>query len=248
MFALAACARPAPTQFTDPLTGMTFVRLEGGSFVMGSPDDEPRREAQERQHPARVAPFWMATHEVTQQQWQRVMGTNPSHFAGDPTRPVEDVTWHDVQTFLDRLNAQTDGAFRLPTEAEWEYACRAGSAMPFAGRDTLDATQANVAADIEDSMAGRGATRPVGSYAPNAWGLFDMHGNVWEWTADDHCPYPAGEHHPPSCGAPLKVIRGGSWYFEADSARCALRYTHAPADKGFSLGLRLARDDRRLPR
>lgn len=242
---LAGCLQREPARWSDPLTGMAFVRIDGGSFAMGSPEHEPRREAQERQHRAHVAPFWIGTHEVTQQQWTRVMDANPSHFAGDATRPVENITWHDVQTFLDRLNAHTDGGFRLPTEAEWEFACRAGSATAFADGDTLDSTRANVAANIADSTAGRGATRPVGSYPPNAWGLFDMHGNVWEWTADDHCPYSAGEHASPSCGGPLKVIRGGSWYFEADSARCALRYTHAPSDKGFSLGLRLARDDRR---
>ena len=210
---------------------------------MGSPLAEPFRETQETAHGARSErAFWLATHEVTQRQWLQIMGTNPSHFGSDAERPVESVNWHEVQEFLERLNAgRPDGQFRLPTEAEWEYACRAGTASAFHTGAALDPRDANVAADIEESMAGRGSTQRVGSFPPNAWGLYDMHGNVWEWTADDHCPYPAGDHQSPSCGGPLKVIRGGSWYYEADSARCALRYTHRPQDRGFSLGFRLAR-------
>jgi sulfatase modifying factor 1 len=102
--------------------------------------------------------------------------------------------------------------------------------------------------DPEDPDPGErtGSTRPVGSYPPNAWGLYDMHGNVWEWTSDAHCPYAPGPRTDPrpGCASPLKVIRGGSWRFRADSARCALRYTHAPADRGYSLGFRVAREPR----
>ena len=247
LVAVSACAASPRGTWTDPVTGMTFVRISPGAFEMGSPAGEPDREPQETSHPARVdRAFWLGAHEVTQDQWLRVMDTNPSHFTGDGRRPVEEITWHDVQEFLTRLNASSpDGRFRLPTEAEWEYACRAGTTTPFGTGTSLDRGQANVAADIEDSMAGRGATTRVGSFAPNAWGLYDMHGNVWEWTADDHCPYPAGDHQPPACGGPLKVIRGGSWYYEADSARCALRYTHRPQDRGFSLGFRVARSETR---
>ena len=231
--------------WNDPVSGMTFVRIEAGTFQMGSPAAEPGREPQETPHPARIErAFWIGAHEVTQEAWQRVMGTNPSHFTGDPRRPVEGVSWHDVQQFLTRLNARSaDGGFRLPSEAEWEYACRAGTATPFSTGATIDQAQANIAGDIEDAIDGRGATMPVGGFAANAWGLYDMHGNVWEWTADDHCPYPEGAHVSPTCASPLKVIRGGSWYYEADSARCALRYTHRPQDRGFSLGFRVARDE-----
>ena len=109
---------------------------------------------------------------------------------------------------------------------------------------TLNRAQANVADSVERTAAGDGQTMAVGSFAPNAWGLHDMHGNVWEWTEDDYCPYTAGPAVDPSprCNAPLKVIRGGSWYFAADSARCALRYTHRPQDRGFSLGFRVVRE------
>lgn len=233
-----------PQTAADPVTGMVLARVAPGSFTMGSPPGEAGREAQEAAHAARVArAFWIGTHEVTQAQWARVMGTNPSHFRGDERLPVENVTWFDVQVFLQRLSERAGTRYRLPTEVEWEYACRAGSADPYSSGGTLSTRDANIAADIEDSIAGRGATRTVGSFAPNALGLYDMHGNVWEWTADEHCPYATDGSAAPACGSGLKVIRGGSWYYEADSARCGLRYTHRPQDRGFSLGFRVVRED-----
>jgi len=204
---------------------------------MGTPPGEPGREAQERLHQVALSrSFYLAAHEVTQAQWARVMAANPSHFTGCAQCPVERVTYVDVQEFIRRLNAA--GAwpgFRLPTEAEWEYACRAGGSEAFGASATLPKTRANYAGS---------KTAPVGSFPANAFGLFDMPGNVWEWTADDHCEYDQGTVTDPRgrCGSGLKVIRGGSWRFEADSARCGLRYTHRPSDRGFSLGVRLAHD------
>jgi formylglycine-generating enzyme required for sulfatase activity len=233
---LALAAGPLPRR-VDPLTGMAFSRIPAGSFEMGTPATEPLREAQERLHRVTLSrAFYLAVHEVTQREWTQVMGANPSNFAGCPQCPVERVTYLDVQRFLERLNA--DGrwpGFRLPTEAEWEYACRAG------GRDAYGA-----AATITRAVAnydGR-KTTPAGAFPPNAFGLFDMSGNVWEWTSDDHCDYPAGAATDPAgrCASGVKVIRGGSWHFGADSARCGLRYTHRPQDRGFSLGVRLAHD------
>jgi formylglycine-generating enzyme required for sulfatase activity len=153
---------------------------------------------------------------------------------------VESVNFDGVLEFLRRLNAgQTSRTYRLPTEAEWEYACRAGTTTAF----STGATLSKAAANVREKVEGTGTTR-VGAFPSNAWGLFDMHGNVWEWTADDFCPYPVGlaiNPHP-RCEGGLKVIRGGSWYFGADSARCALRYTHPPKGLGFSLGFRVAAD------
>ena len=119
--------------------------------------------------------------------------------------------------------------FRLPTEAEWEYACRAGGTGAYGASNAIDRTRANY-----DGAR----TRPVGSYPPNAWGLFDMSGNVWEWTSDDYAPYPHAPAQPgPAYTGRRKVIRGGSWKFGDDSARCGLRYTHRPQDRGYSLGV-----------
>jgi len=170
---------------------------------------------------------------------------------------VENVTFADAQQFIAKLNASPSAAvrYRLPTEAEWEYACRAGTTGPFSTGETLTIDQANYNGRFPyptapPAPAGefRGTPMPVGSFPSNRWGLSDMHGNVWEWTADWYGAYAEArasnvDPHGPDTGE-KRVIRGGSWYFDANSARCALRYTHAPQDRGFSLGLRLAADRR----
>jgi formylglycine-generating enzyme required for sulfatase activity len=247
--AAAGCRQPdaGAQKWVEPFTGMPFVRVEAGRFVMGSPEGEPGREAQEQPHRVTLTrPFWLGVFEVTQREWSRVMGMNPSHFRdADGALPVEEVTWFEVHSFLDRLNAQTPGnRFRLPSEAEWEYACRAGTTTAYATGSTLPRDAANVSWNPSGVAGPDGKTTPRGTFAPNAWGLYDMHGNVWEWTDDDACGYAGGDAVDPrsSCGGPLKSIRGGSWYFAADSARCALRYTHRPGDRGFSLGFRVLRE------
>lgn len=242
-----ASCRAVPATWTEPTTGIVFVEIPAGRFTMGSPPDEPQREAQETQHDVTISrAFWIGKFEVTQQQWERVMGRNPSWFAASGGDfPVERVSYHDIQRFLARLAARAPGnRFRLPSEGEWEYACRAGSSTPFSSGKTLTREQANIGDVANRAPKREGQTARVGSFPPNAWGLHDMHGNVWEWTDDDHCPYPSESVTDPlaRCGSPLKVIRGGSWYFEQDSARCALRYTHRPVDVGFSLGFRVVRD------
>jgi formylglycine-generating enzyme required for sulfatase activity len=227
----------APQRHVDSLTWMEFSLVPAGAFEMGTPPDEPHREAQERLHHVTLSrPFYLAVHEVTEREWTRVMGANPSRFQGCGRCPVERVSFLDVQAFLTRLNGSSAWpGFRLPTEAEWEYACRAGGRQAFGAAAAITRAMANY-----DSRK----TRPVGSFAPNRFGLFDMSGNVWEWTSDDHCAYPDGRVVDPvgACASGVKVIRGGSWYFGADSARCGLRYTHRPQDRGFSLGVRLAHD------
>ncbi len=219
----------AKTPYVEPATGMTFVPIPKGAFVMGSqsrPDERPHRVTITK-------PFYLSATEVTQRQWMAVMGTNPSHFRGDLDAPVEQITWYDAKEFLARLNRLGHGKFRLPTEAEWEYACRAGSATEYSAGNSLPESAANY---------DREKTARVKTFAPNAWGIYDMHGNVWEWCEDEYCPYPdspAVDPKPAQCGSGLKVIRGGSFYFGADSARSALRYTHAPDLRGFSIGLRV---------
>jgi len=242
-------APPLPT-WTEPVTGMVFVEVPAGSFEMGSPEGEPLREPGERRHRVELTrPYWIGRTEVTQAQWVEVMGSNPSRFQEGGDAPVESVNWYEVREFLARLEARAPGnRFRLPTEAEWERACRAGSATAFAWGDVLEPDRANFDGADASPLAPRGPVRgrpsPVASFPPNAWGLYDFHGNLWEWCADEPCPYPErGEVDPVrACGSDLKVIRGGSWHFGADSARCALRYTHRPVDRGPSLGFRVVRE------
>ncbi|HXI03356.1 MAG TPA: formylglycine-generating enzyme family protein [Candidatus Saccharimonadales bacterium] len=227
---------------------MEFVLIAPGEFTMGTPADEPDREAQEVQHRVRLTKaFYLGRYEVTQDQWRTVMGSNPSHFSGcGGSCPVESVSFLDIGEFISKLEALAGGRFRLPTEAEWEYACRAGTTTPFAFGTELTEKEANIQEEptAPGDRADLQGTVPVGSYAPNAWGLFDMHGNVWEWCEDRHCPYGTGAQVDPlgSCDSGVRIIRGGSWYYGADSARCGLRYTHHDEDSGPSLGFRLVRE------
>jgi formylglycine-generating enzyme required for sulfatase activity len=178
------------------------------------------------------------------------MGSNPSQFAECGLRcPVETVSYFDIQEFIGRLEARSGGnRFRLPTEAEWEFACRAGTDSPFSTGATITSEQANFDGLYPYNGGPGGTFRespvPVGSYPPNPWGFYDLHGNVWEWCEDWYDAYPEGEVRDPTgpAAGTLRVIRGGSWYFDANSARSALRYTHAPQDSGFSLGFRLVRE------
>ena len=243
--------QPSPSTWTEPVTGMEFVLLPAGSFRMGAPEGEIGREPGETLHEVTLSrPFYLGRYEVTQEEWSRVMGTHPSHFRDcGPRCPVENVNYHDIQDFLVRLEALAPGRrFRLPTEAEWEYACRAGTTSPYAGGENLTTDRANYDGDYPYADAPSGIDRqrptPVGSCPANAWGLHDMHGNVWEWCEDWFCPYPDGPATDPLgvCAGEFKVIRGGSWYFNAESARSALRYTHDPVDLGPSLGFRVVRE------
>jgi formylglycine-generating enzyme required for sulfatase activity len=215
---------------------------------MGSPLTEAGREDQEVPHRVTLTrPFYLGIHEVTQGQWAQVMGANPSHFAGCERCPVEQVSSVDVEEFIRRLNERGGPGYRLPTEAEWEYACRAGDSQPFGNRTTLSSRDANIDGNFPyaaDKGGSRERPTAVGYFPANAWGLFDMSGNVWEWTSDPYCPYPDAAVTDPvgACSSDRRVIRGGSWKFDGNSARCGLRYAHRPQDRGYSLGLRLAHD------
>ena len=233
--------------WTEPLTGMTFVRVDSGVFEMGSPLDEPHREAQEVPHRVELTrAFFLGRFEVTQGQWLTVMGDNPSRYREcGPDCPVESVSYAEIQDFVAAFEAVSGERFRLPTEAEWEYACRAGTQDTFGIGDRVTSEAANFDGREPYPGAAPGpylaGPTPVGSYPPNAWGLHDMNGNVWEWCKDRHCPYEESSAVDPlaRCDSELLVIRGGSWYYGPDSARCALRYTHRPIDDGPSLGFRL---------
>jgi formylglycine-generating enzyme required for sulfatase activity len=246
-----AIAMLVPSSAKLPLA---LVSIPAGRFMMGSPRAEIGRGADETPHAVTIGhPFLLGQHEVTQEEWRAAMGTSPSQFSAcGPRCPVERVNYAEVSRFLDVINAAGDGRlhYRLPTEAEWEYACRGGTTTPFSTGENLTTAQANYNGAYPYAAFPAGLNRrqptPAGAFASNPWGLADMHGNVWEWTSDWYAPYGPDATDPrgPSTGD-KRVIRGGSWYFDANSARCALRYTHAPPDRGFSLGFRVAAD--RLP-
>ena len=238
---------PGPADFyIEPGTGMVLIAIRPGSFMMGSPESEPGRNDDEVLHRVMVSRlFYIGQHEVTQAEWMKVMGSNPSYFSDCERCPVEQVDFYQVNNFLSRLNAGTAAMrFRLPTEAEWEYACRAGTSAAYNTGARITTAQANIDSRFVIDAEGGAAydkTLPVGKFPPNAWGLYDMHGNVWEWTNDRYGPYNPKLDTDPR-GAEIggtRVIRGGSWHFDANSARCGLRYTHAPQDSGFSVGFRV---------
>ena len=240
--------RKAGDVYTNSL-GMKFAWIPPGTFLMGSPANEPEREgydgADESQHGVTLTKgFHLGVHQVTQAQWQAVMGGNPSHFKGD-NLPVENVSWEDCVAFCAALGKKDGKSYRLPTEAEWEYACRAGTTTPFHFGDTISVNQANYDGNYTYGNGKKGVyrqkTTPVGSFPANAWGLYDVHGNVWEWCADWFGPYPEGELKDPQgfIGGDRRVCRGGSWSDIPGFCRSAYRSGSAPACRDDVLGLRV---------
>jgi len=222
--------------------GIEFVYIPPGSFMMGSPTNESGRGFRETQHRVTLTKgFSMQTTEVTQGQWRAVMGSNPSQFrnCGDEC-PVEMVSWDDVQKFISKLNRKEGGSrYRLPTEAEWEYAARAGSTTRFCFGDEDSRLVEYARYDV--NLWGR-STHSVAQKKPNAWGLYDMHGNVWEWCQDWHGDYPSGsvtDPTGPSSGS-NRVLRGGCCYGLAKDCRSAKRHRYKPVNSFSLLGFRLA--------
>ena len=224
--------------------------IEPGTFLMGSPEDEPERFADEGpQHLVTLTRgFWLADTACTQALWLAVLDDNPSRFTRDAKQPVEHVDWRRVQDFLRALEILLPGiTAHLPTEAEWEYACRAGTATPFSFGATITPELVNY--DGNHPYAGgqralyREATVPVKSLPANPWGLYEMHGNVWEWCADgqrDYTPNPVDDPVGPLAGdKTLRVARGGSWRDDARYARSTCRLRNQPVGVDSNLGFRL---------
>ncbi|MFW6157985.1 MAG: protein kinase domain-containing protein [Planctomycetota bacterium] len=226
---------------------LKLALIPAGEFIMGSPRSERGRSKDEFQHRVRLTrPFYLAISEVTQAQWTAISGRNPSRFRG-PRHPVDSVSWKDCRQFIRKLNQRTGGRFRLPTEAEWEYACRAGATTPFYfGRrvSTKNANYSGKGIYQTGTYEGKKRTVPVGQFAPNAFGLYDMAGNVIEWCADPYAAYPIGavEDPLPAKATGTRVMRGGSWYANSSWLRSASRYHDEPGDREWFSGFRVVLD------
>jgi len=238
---------PAEVPSTPPLDASSdpfrklMVPVKGGTFLMGSPDGDKDAENDEKpQHSVTLSDFSIGKYEVTQAQWRAVMGKDPEelNFKGCDQCPVEGVSWNDVQNFLKTLNAKTGKKYRLPTEAEWEYASRGGNQSRgyiYAGSNAL----AEVAWYYDNSGS---KTHPINQKKANELGLYDMSGNVYEWCQDWHGDYSSTAQTNPkgAVSGSNRVIRGGGWYFLAGHCRVSIRYSYAPADRFSALGFRLA--------
>jgi len=234
---------------------LEMIWVEPGTFTMGSPESEADRATHETQHEVTLTKgFYLGKYEVTQAQYEAVMSGNtetnssgdvisatPSQFGGNPDRPVERVSWEDIQVFLTRLNSQQAGnipagwAYVLPTDAQWEYACRAGTTTVYSWGDSISASDANYNSNI-------GQTADVGQYSANPWGFFDMHGNVWEWTADAYANYATGAQTDPfnvGTTGSIRVLRGGSWSYTGTFLRSAYRFYHSPSGRNSHFGFRV---------
>jgi len=244
---------PSPSQRPSKISnsiGMEFVLIPAGTFTMGSPDSDPNADSDEKPpHQVTISePFYMGKYEVTQAQWQAVMGTTLQEQRDKANKdwslqgvgakhPMYYVSWDEVQDFIKKLNAIGDRvSCRLPTEAQWEYAARAGEQHVYSfGNDA-----AKLGEYAWYSGNAGGTTHPVGQELPNAWGLYDMHGNVWEWVQDWYGPYEAksvADPSGPDAGA-IRVVRGGGWYDPARLARSAYRHRIHPGVRVNSLGFR----------
>jgi len=258
-----------------------MVLIKGGTFTMGSPANEPKRDDDEGpQHQVTVSSFYMGKYEVTQKEYQEVMGTNPSDIKW-ANSPVENVSWYDAIEYcnkrsqlegltpaytIDKNHIDTNNknerdmkwtviwdkkanGYRLPTEAEWEYACRAGTVKPFSTGKNITTKQANYDGNgpYNNKSKGiyRGRTTPVGSFPPNPWGLYDMHGNVFEWCWDWLGNYSSGPQADPigAVSGSGRVGRGGGWDASARYARSANRGSSTPSIRSIYLGFRVARNN-----
>lgn len=256
----------AGATWTEPKTGMVFNWIPSDCFIMGSPADEPGRNLDEGpQHEVCLSGFWLGRTEVTQGQWRAIMGGNPSHIVNGDEYPVDMVSWDMAKAYAAALGKQSGRAFRLPTEAEWEYAARAGTQTAYAFGDAISPDQASfdkryslpAEPAVSKRKSRRKAAKPkarlwpnmhtnvVASFLPNAFGLHDMHGNVWEWCEDvyDREFYVRSPRENPRNDRQgvARVLRGGSWVTKAETLRSANRSRGWPDLRTAFYGLRLVR-------
>ncbi len=248
----AATAADAPKEVKIELGDsivIELIRVEPGEFRMGSPPSDDVR-GDRPQHRVRITkPFCLAKYEVTQAVWKRIMGENPSTTENKPNNPVENVSWNECQKFIKKLNAIVlGGRFRLPTEAEWEYACRAGESTRFSFGDGPASNQdpsPDFDAHVWSTRNAGSAPHNVGTKKPNPWGLHDMHGNVWEWCQDFYGPYEVAKdaaiQDPVGKAGADRVLRGGAFINWPDACQSDNRGSDKPSAPSIFYGLRLAR-------
>ncbi len=243
-------ARPLPSERQRLAKLIPLVSVQGGSFTMGCTPEQGRwcKDNEKPAHRVRVSSFEISKYEVTQELWEAVMGENPSHFEGCAQCPVEQVSWNETQAFLTKLNDLTGERYRLPTEAEWEYAARGGSrsrGYMYAGSNNLDSVAWYELWYTDDGNS-PDKTYLVGQKQPNELGLYDMSGNVFEWvqdwyTDDYYSSSPVADPQGPSMGADRRVVRGGGWSRLSGNCRVSRRMRDAPGSYSDNLGFRLAR-------
>jgi formylglycine-generating enzyme required for sulfatase activity len=222
----------------DSATGMKFVYVPKGCFKMGASASDKYHQQDEKLHEVCVDGFWMGQQEVTQGQWKKITNNNPARFNKGDDYPVESVSWDDTKTFIETLNKKTGKKYRLPTEAEWEYACRANGFGKYCGGDDIKA----VAWYGENIF--EGSTHPVRGKKANAFGLYDMNGNVWEWCSDwygsdYYASSPKDNPQGPESGK-NRALRGGSYFNDPLGCRAVRRNHGSPEDRGVGIGFRLA--------
>ncbi|MFO5494531.1 MAG: formylglycine-generating enzyme family protein, partial [Cuspidothrix sp.] len=244
------------SSFTEDLgkgIKLEMIAIPGGTFFMGSPKNEAERSSWESpQHQVTVPSFFMGKYQLTQAQYQAIMGNNPAYFKGD-NLPVESVSWNDAVAFCQKLSNRTGKNYRLPSEAQWEYACRAGTTTPFYFGESITPDLVNYNGNYPYKFAPKGKyrqqTTDVGTFPPNAFGLYDMHGNVWEWCEDDWHEYYVNA---PMDGSAwnnrndTKLMRGGSWYGMAKGCRSAYRNNYLRDRCHFDFGFRVVSSFRTL--
>jgi formylglycine-generating enzyme required for sulfatase activity len=247
-----------------------MVHLPGGTFTMGSPANEVNRNNDETQRQVTVSSFYMGKYTVTQAEYEAVMGTNPSRFKQEGVKlPVENISWFDAIEFCNRLSSSegltpvytitgtgnertvtwnlNENGYRLPTEAEWEYACRAGTTTTFNTGINITSNQANYdgASPYNNNPVGQynRRTTPVGNFDANAFGLYDMHGNVWEWCWDWYGSYTTGSQTDPIGPAygTYRVLRGGSWFDGGRNIRSAVRFNYHPSNRNYFFSFRIVK-------
>ncbi len=231
-----------PLELLEGAKPLEMILIPNGEFIIGSPEDEQGRYSNEEQHQVTLTKsFYLGRYEVTQAHWLAVMETNPSAFTESVNQPVENVSWNDCQDYIQQLNALGLGRFRLPTEAEWEYAARAGTTGRYYWGEDPDYTAIEQYAWYEATSENQ--THEVRLKTPNAWGLYDISGNIWEWCEDPFDEYPQGPQiDPVGTTGTFRVFRGGSWNYPPVDCRCAVRNAGSPYPRHYDIGFRLVRE------